>query len=213
MAASWRTARRHTEWIVPFGVTVCYLLFAVAVHLRMLDRLDVAVRDASRPDGVWGPAQIRAARIVGLLQPAHMAWVLLAVLAVLCALRRSLRPFGVAAVVGVPVAVVTLCTKWLMAHSDSRAAPVAHGSFPSGHAVTVITVVGLLVLLCRSVTRWSWSVPALMGLLIGSALALSQIHPVTDVIGAGLLAAAALTAASAAGLGRWAGDRPQQLSG
>lgn len=193
-----------TKWIPPTVAAACYGLLALAVHLRLSDALDVAVRNASRPDEMWGPAQIRAARIVDLLRPAHLAWVLVAAVGVLSLLRGSLRPLGVVAVVGVPVAVVTLGSKWVMAHSESDPAPIAHGSFPSGHAVCVIVVFGVLVLLARPITRWGWLLPTLLGLLMGSALVLSQIHPVTDVLGAALLAVAALTGASAAGLGRWA---------
>lgn len=195
-----------TKWVLPLGAAACYVLLALAVHLRLSDALDVAVRNASRPDEMWGPAQIRAARVVDLLRPAHLAWVLVAVVGVLSLLRHSLRPLGVTVVVGLPVAVVTLGSKWIMAHSESDASPIGHGSFPSGHAVSVIIVFGLLVMLARPITRWGWLVPALMGLLMGSALVLSQIHPVTDVIGAALLAVAALTGASAAGLGSWAAN-------
>ena len=45
-------------------VAACYALFTLAVHLRMLDFLDIAVRSAARAGDVWGPLQIRAARVV-----------------------------------------------------------------------------------------------------------------------------------------------------
>jgi hypothetical protein len=72
-------------------------------------------------------------------------------------------------------------------------------------------VFGLVVLLVRPGTRWGWLLPAMMGCAMGSALILGQVHPATDVIGAGLLAVAALTAASAAGLGRWASERQWRI--
>jgi membrane-associated phospholipid phosphatase len=46
---------------------------------------------------------------------------------------------------------------------------------------------------------------------MGSALVLAGVHPATDVMGAGLLAVAALTGTGAAGLGHWASD-PQMRS-
>jgi undecaprenyl-diphosphatase len=85
--------------------------------------------------------------------------------------------------------------------------PVAHGSFPSGHTVGVIVAFGLAVLLVLPGTRWGWTVPAVMGCLMGWALVVVAKHPATDVIGAGLLAAAVLAAACAIGLGQWASDR------
>jgi undecaprenyl-diphosphatase len=205
------TRRRHTEWIIPLGVAACYLLFTLAVHLRLLDGLDIAVRDASRPGGVWGPLQVRSDRLVNMLQPTHLALPLLLVVAALSLLRRSLRPFAVMAVVGVPAAIVTLATKWVMARSDSDPTPVAHGSFPSGHTVGIIIVFGLTVLLVRPGTRWGWLLPTSMGCLMGSALVLASVHPATDVIGAGLLAAAALTGATAVGLGQWANARGRSV--
>jgi undecaprenyl-diphosphatase len=189
------------------------VLFAVVVHLRLLDRLDVAVRDASRPGGVWGPMQIRAAHLADALQPTHVVLAILLIVAGVSMFRHSLRPLVTALVVGLPVAVVTLVTKWVMAYSESRATPVAHGSFPSGHTVGVVIVFGLVVLLFRPGARWSWLLPVLLGCVMGSALILAGIHPVTDVIGAGLLSAAALCGACAAGLGQWSNGRPARSVG
>lgn len=199
--------RRSVKWLIPLGVTACYVLFAVAVHLRLLDSFDLALRNAARPGGVWGPPQIRATRVAEALQPVHVAWALLLVAVVLCVLRSSLRPIAVAVTVGVPVAIVTRGTKWVMAHSDPATAPVAHDSFPSGHTVSVIVAFGLVVLLLRVPTRWGWMPPTLMGCLMGSALVLADIHPASDVIGGGLLALAGLASAQTAGLGQWASTR------
>lgn len=198
--------RRYTRWILPFGLTACYGLFAVAVHLRLLDHLDVAVAKAVSPDDVWGLVQIRAARVVGALRPTHLVLPLLLVVSALSLARRSLRPFAVLAMVGIPVVVATLGTKWVMAHSDTSAGPVAHGSFPSGHTVSAVTAFGVVVLLLRPGTRWGWLLPAAVGCVMGGALILAWVHPASDVIGAGLLAAAALSGATAARLGQWAGD-------
>jgi membrane-associated phospholipid phosphatase len=204
---------RRTKWIIPLAVAACYALFALAVHLRMLDALDLAVRRVTRAGEVWGPVQIRAARVVRELQPTHLVLPLLAVVAALSLLRRSLRPLVMAAVVGVPVAIVTLGTKWVMAHTQTDEWPVGHGSFPSGHMVSVIMVFGLVVLLSRPRTLWGWMLPALLGCLMGWALVVAAVHPATDVIGAVLLAVAALTGARAASLGQWASDRQRRSVG
>jgi membrane-associated phospholipid phosphatase len=195
---------RRRRWLLPAGVLVAYGVFALVVHLRLLDDLDLAVRRAAVPDHTWGPTQVRAARVVDALEPTHLAVPLLALVAGLSLVRRSLRPFVVLALVGVPVVVVTLGSKWVMAHADPGTVPVGHGSFPSGHTVSAVMAVGLAVLLCRPGTRWGWVLPVAMGCVMGSALVLASVHPVTDVIGAGLLAMGALAAATAAGLGQWA---------
>jgi membrane-associated phospholipid phosphatase len=192
----------QTKWIIPSSVMVCYVLFAVAVHLRLLDGLDLAVRDAARTREEWGPQQTRAARVVGALEPSHLALPLGLVIAVLSLLRRSLRPFVVAAVVGLPVVLVTVATKWAMRRWDSNIFPVGHGSFPSGHVVAVIMAFGLAVLLVRPHTVWGWVLPIVMGCAMGAALIVARVHPATDVLGAGLLAGAALTAATATRLGQ-----------
>jgi undecaprenyl-diphosphatase len=201
------TRRSRAKWIIPVGVSACYALLTLAVHLRMLDSLDIAVRSMTHAGEVWGPPQIRAARVVHGLQPSHVALPLLLVVAVVSLLRRSLRPFAVMAIVGGPVIILTLGTKYVMAHLDPGIMPVGHGSFPSGHAVSVIVVFGLVVLLLRPGTRWGWMLPAVMGCLMGWALVVAAVHPATDVLGAGLLAIAALGSARAAGLGQWASDR------
>jgi membrane-associated phospholipid phosphatase len=198
------TKRRRIRWVIPIGVAVCYALLTLAVHLRMLDTLDIAVRRATHTGEVWGPVQIRAAHVVDALQPAHLAVPLLLVVAIVSLLRRSLRPFAVLAVVGGVVITVTLGTKWLMAHSDPGIFPVGHGSFPSGHTVSAIVAFGLAVLLLRPRTRWGWLLPACVGCLMGWAVVLAAVHPATDVVGAGLLAIAALASARALGLGQWA---------
>lgn len=203
---------RWRRWIVPVGVVMCYALFAVAVHFGKLDSLDLAVRRMVRPTDAWGLLQIRAARVVNDLKPTHVAISLLLFTAVLSLLRRSLRPFVVVAIIGVPAAIVAFGTKWIMGHTYRGATPDGHSSFPSGHTLAFVIAFGLLVLLLRPGTRWGWLLPALMGCLIGCAVVLAWVHPATDVIGGGLLAAAALSGATAARLGQWASHRrPRSL--
>ena len=112
------------------------------------------------------------------------------------------------AIVGGPVTIVTLGTKFAMARPDPHATAFGHGgSYPSGHTVSVIAAFGLVVLLLRPGTRWGWILPAFMGCLMGGALVVVAMHWATDVVGGGMLAVAALSSASAIGLGHWASDR------
>jgi membrane-associated phospholipid phosphatase len=197
-------SRGRTKWIIPVVVATCYALFTLAVHLRMLDFLDSAVRRAARPGDVWGPLQVRAAVVAQGLQPAHLVVPLVLVVAAVSLVRRSFRPIVVMAIVGSLAIGVTLGTKWVMSHTDTHATRVAHGHFPSGHTVSVIVAVGLVVLLLRPRTRWGWMLPAVMGCLMGYSLVVIAMHPLTDVVGGFLLAGAALGTARAADLGPWA---------
>jgi undecaprenyl-diphosphatase len=196
---------------MPVVVAVCYALFTLAVHLRMLDALDITVRKAARPGDVWGPLQMRAAVVVQGLQPIHLVVPLLLAVAIVSLVRRSLRPFVVTAIVGGAAIVVTLGTKWTMSHTGANAPPVAHGHFPSGHTVSVIVAAGLLVLFLRPDSRWGWILPAFMGLLMGCSVVVIAMHPVSDAAGAILLAVAALATARLAGLGQWAAVRRTRL--
>jgi undecaprenyl-diphosphatase len=194
----------NKKWVIALGTAACYVLFTVAVHLRLLDSLDLAVGRAARPGGVWGETQTRAGRVVEQLQPMHFSIAAVVFAGLLSVLRRSFRPMLVMTSVGIPTCLITLGTKSVMSHWDPGAIPVAHSSFPSGHAVTAIIVVGLLVLLVRPQTRWGWLLPAVMGAAIGSALILASVHPATDVLGAALLAGCVLTCAHTVQLGQWA---------
>lgn len=198
--------RRRVPWITSLGLAAGYLLFALAVHLRLLDSLDLAVGRAARPGDVWGPVQVRAGRVVNDLPPTRVVIPLVLFTAVLSLVRRSLRPLAVVTVVAVPAVLVTLGTKWVMAHTDPGSVPVDHGSYPSGHTVIVVMVFGLIVLLVGPDTHWGWILPVCMGCAMGIALILASVHPASDVIGAGLLAGAALTGATAARLGQWSRD-------
>lgn len=201
-AMLWRRPRR--TWAVPLAALAGYGLFAVAVHLRLLDDLDIAAMHAARPGGVWGPTQERASRVVDAFEPIHVAVPLSLVVAAACVGRRSLRPCAVMALVGVPVVMVTIVTKRVMTHWDPSISPVAHGSFPSGHMASAVTACGIVVLLLLPGTRWGWALPVAAGGVMGVALVLASVHPATDVLGAGLLTVSALTAATAARLGQWA---------
>jgi membrane-associated phospholipid phosphatase len=204
------TKRGRSRWIIPVAITACYALFALGVHLRMLDPIDLAVRGVYGPVEVWGPLETRADLVVKGLQPAHLAVPLLLIVAVVSLRRRSLRPVALTGVVGGLAIFATLGSKWVMAHAEGNPMPVAHGSFPSGHTVSIIVAFGLAMLLIWPGTHWGWLLPALMGSLMGWAIVVAAVHPATDVLGAGLLGIAVLGSARAAGLGQWASKHQAQ---
>jgi membrane-associated phospholipid phosphatase len=173
----------------------------------MVDSLDIAVRNATHAGDAGGLARLRANQVVRALSPDHLAVPLLLIGAVVSLRRRSLRPFAVMAVVGGLAIFVTLGTKWVMAHTEGNQWPIPHGSFPSGHAVSVIVAFGLAALLLWPGTHWSWLLPAFIGSLMSAAIVVAATHPATDVVGAGLLGIAVLGCARAAGLGQWASNR------
>ena len=200
-------APRRVTWLAAGGLAAGYVVFGLAVHLRVLDSFDVAVRHRARPGGWWGPEQIEASRAVSALTPLRFALLLLLVVVAVSLARSSLRPLGLAGLVGGFAIAATVSTKWVMAHADTGRTPVAHDAFPSGHVVSATMGVGLAVLLLRPAPRWSWSLAVLAGAVVGTALVFADVHPATDVLGGGLLAGATLTAAAAAGLGPWAAGR------
>ena len=193
--------------IVAVAAAGAYVLLAVATHLRVLDPVDVAVRHAARPGGWWGPEQIEASRVVSAMTPQRFALLLLLVVTTLAVVRRSLRPLAVTGLVGGLVVLATFATKWGMAHIEAGSTPVRHGAFPSGHTVTAVVCPGLAVLLLGPGPRLRWLLPVVTGAVMGTALVFADVHPATDVLGGGLLAASALVGATAAGLGPWARRR------
>lgn len=193
----------RTATVVAVCAAASYLGFTIAVHVGALDPFDLLIRNLVRPRDVWGPDEVRAARVVHDLRPGLVVASLFLVTAGLSLLRRSLRPLLAVVVVGVPAAAVTVGSKWLMGTLYDEPTPDYH-SFPSGHMLTVVVAVGLVVLLLRPATRWGWLLPFMTGVGMGAALIVAWVHPATDVIGGGLLAATALCCARAVGLGGWA---------
>ena len=115
----------------------------------------------ARPDDVWGAAQLRADIVVEGSAPdssSPRSWS--AFTAVCCVKRRSLRP---AAFVGaVCLATVALTSQRRSLRSAVRSPWISRqhgGSFPSGHMIALMVVVGLAVLMARPrAGRWVWLV-------------------------------------------------------
>jgi membrane-associated phospholipid phosphatase len=133
----------------------------------------------------------------------QVALPLLAVAALIVAIRyRSLRPL-LAAVIGVALLGTVILLKILIARAGPGLPPVAPGAmgvFPSGHSATSSVCLGLAaLLLARNLPGWvRW--PALTGMaalcfLVGVALIWLDYHWFTDVVAGWALAALIIMAA------------------
>ena len=176
-----------------------------ASTLGLLNTFDSVIREWMRPDDVWGTAQVRADYVVEGLRPAVVVSILAAYTAVICVIRRSLRPGLFVGAVWLITAALTVAVKIAMGRPDPHGVVGGHGgSFPSGHTISVVVCLGLAVLVAQPrLGRWIWIPLALVGALMGAALLVQAAHWSTDVLGGGLLAIGVLTAASVSGWRRW----------
>lgn len=201
-----RPASTATRAGGPVALAVsCVLALAVLgvlVETGVTQSLDVAVRNAMRPEDEWGTAQVRVDVLVEGLKPRNVAGPL-ALFGVTVALwRRSWRPAVYVTSVAVATGTLALGVKFLLQRTDPHHEMTAlGGSFPSGHTASVVVGLGLTVLVLRSRSRW-WDWVAVF--VVGSAMAFSLVvqaaHWFTDVLGGGLLAAGVLAVASTSAL-------------
>lgn len=175
------------------GTAVAVLAGLVALGLTL--GLDVAARELLRPGDVWGDAQWRADVVVEGAKPRNAA-LLLALAGVLASfLRRSWRPLLLAGYAGMLAVGLTLAVKFAVQRPDPHHEMSAvGGSFPSGHTVMVVVVLGTLVLLRRDGgrRRWHWAAVAAAALAMAVSLLLQAAHWLTDVVGGALLGAVVL---------------------
>lgn len=190
---------------IALGSWVAFALLSLLVATGVLTRWDVALRDLARPHDVWGPAQWRADVIVEGLRPPNLALALTALTLLVCLVRRSLRPAVAAAGVGSLAATASLVVKVLVHRPDPHGAVAVHGgSFPSGHVLTTVVCLGLVLLLARPRPPWWWwLLPGAVGLVMAVANLLEAAHWAGDLLGGGLLGAAVLGTAQALGCGPW----------
>jgi membrane-associated phospholipid phosphatase len=198
------------SWVA-WGSAGAFIALATAVHLGLLDRFDLIARAWARPDNVWGAAQLRADIVVEGLRPPIVAVLLMAFTAVCCVRRRSLRPAAFVGVVSVMTIALTVVTKIAVGRPDPHGlVGSTGGSYPSGHVITLIVSLGLVVLVAwPRARRRVWLVPALAGGLMGICLLLQAAHWFTDIVGGILLAVVVLSVATASCWTRWLPDRPR----
>jgi membrane-associated phospholipid phosphatase len=199
--------RPRGPWALAGIAGAALVLLTVLVAAGATQDLDVAVRHAFRPDGVWGPAQVRANRFVDLVRPRNIASVLVLAAIVEARRRRSWRPVAYAAIIGGVTGLLSGGLKILLGRPDPQYQTFAHtGSFPSGHTVSVIVCLGGALLVLQARTRWwQWVLVAVAGLVMGVALITIGAHWCTDVLGGALLAVGVLAAASQLSVRRPAG--------
>lgn len=167
-----------------------YVVLTVLVLAHLTDSVDDAVRQWLRPDDVWGPAQLRADRVVEGLKPPRVAPALAVVAVVVALVRRSWRPLVIAAGVGLSTGALVVTSKILVARPDPNGQIVTvGGSFPSGHTAVLMAVLGgcLLVISVRT-AWWAWTCIVLVDLLMSWCLLVQAAHWFTDVLGGMLLA-------------------------
>ena len=198
------------RWIA-WGSVSAFTALAISVHLGLLNMFDAIVRQWARPDDVWGAPQLRADIVVEGLRPPIAAVLLMAFTAVCCVKRRSLRPAAFVGVVSVMTMALTVITKIAVGRPDPHGlVGSTGGSYPSGHMITLMVSLGLVVLVAwPRARRWVWLVPALGGGLMGVCLLLQAAHWFTDIVGGILLAVVVLSVATASRWTRWLPDRPR----
>ena len=187
-------SRPHTKIALVAGASYVLLCVLVAVHVT--DPLDVAAHQWFRPDDVWGPTQWRADAVVEGLAPKRIGLLLPLAGAVGVVLRRSWAPGRIVLEIGVSTLAIVLITKALLGRTDPHGeAAQLSGSFPSGHTVVLLTVLGgCLLALTTSASWWLWAGVFLVDGVMGWCLLLEGAHWFTDVLG-GLLAGVVVLAA------------------
>jgi membrane-associated phospholipid phosphatase len=187
------------RWRIAFWSAGAFTALAIVVHLGLLDGLDTTLRGWARPGDVWGTAQLRADLVVEGLRPVVVAVLLATFTLVYSARRRSLRAVAFIGGVGLVTIALTIASKITVGRLNTHAVLGSNGgSFPSGHVISVVVCLGLLVLIVQPRTRWwIWLIPAFGGVVMGASLLLQAAHWFTDVVGGGLLAITILAATSA----------------
>ena len=189
MTRYWKT---RTGTVV---VLIGFVLLTLLVITGVTRDVDAAVRDLMRPQDKWGETQVAADVVVEGLRPEVLLAVLLVVGATASALRRSWQPMAFVVLLSAVAAVPALAVKMAVARSDPHYQMSSIGSFPSGHTMFVVVVLGgIVVVTLANPQWWVWLLVGAMTVVMGVALLLQAAHWAADVIGGALLGMAALGA-------------------
>ena len=177
---------------------VALLALSVLVATGRTVPLDDWVRELFRPHDQWGDLQVRVDTVVEGLRPRNSGALLLIVTAVVAVVRRSWWPVASVAAVVAAGAVLTLVLKAVVGRADTHGDLGAlSGSYPSGHVVMVLLLVGCTVLLVRERPGpLAWSLVGLGGAVMAWALLVQTAHWLTDVVGAVLIGVLVLSLAA-----------------
>ncbi|MEW1954780.1 phosphatase PAP2 family protein [Terrabacter sp. NPDC080008] len=198
-------ARRASLWVA-CGLLVAFLVLTLLVHRGATQSLDAAVLQRLRPDGLWGPTQLRYTPWMSRLRPQHVYIVLVVTTLLVSLWRHSWWPLAFSLALAGVSGAVTLLVKVALHRPDSGGwVTDTGGAYPSGHTVALVTCLGACLLVVWPRVRWwLWAPVVVATLLLASGLLVSGAHWLTDVLGGLLLALAAVTAASRSRLRRLA---------
>lgn len=184
--------RRALVWtLTSVGLLV---VVSVAVATGITDSLDVWVREQFRPELVWGADQQRASHVVSWLGPSRMVVCLGIGAAVVSAWRSTVWPL----VQSAGAVAVTGCLTLALKVAFHRGDPLGQhtsvgGSFPSGHAATMLVCLASGAMLVSCPTRWWQRVGVvLLELVLVVAMLYVAFHWLTDIVGGVLVATAVL---------------------
>lgn len=201
-----RSRRNQLAVALAAALVAILVLLVVAARLRSgaVHRLDVRIDDQVNRWVYCRPWLVDSWKVITDAGGPTTWRVLAGVAAVLLFLRGLRREFAL--VVGAMVAAAVLSGVFKSRVGRPRPVvphPIEHvggGSFPSGHALTSATALGLLVLmatprLSRVARRWLIGVAAVIVLLVGASRVMLGVHYVSDVLGGWAMAALLLLVA------------------
>jgi undecaprenyl-diphosphatase len=192
--------------VLAAGLLVALIVFARS-NVGWVHRLDVSFDDNLNRYVAGHPAEVSTWKVVSDIG-GPLTWRILAGGVAVVLFLRHLRREAV-------LVVVVMAGAWVLSgtikalvdrHRPIVPTPVDHvggGSFPSGHALTSFTALGLLVLLTWPLTSRWWralvvTVAALVVLGIGFSRLILGVHYLTDVLGGWLIGLLLLIAATQA---------------
>lgn len=189
---------RRAALLAALLLTFAALLTVVELRWGPVHRLDLRTDRSLHRTAIDHPGQTRWWRWVSdVLSPTVLRVLALAAVVLLWLRgRRRTAVFVAVAVVG--AAVFESATKVIVGRGRPVFTdPVAHAagaSFPSGHAMTSLTVFGLVVILARHRRREAVAVAVLVVAAVGFSRLALGVHYLSDVLGGWLLGTAWLLA-------------------